>query len=428
MSYTNTSLPTVAVVYALGAGSPTAVTEAGRGLCEILWVYDSSDGSIREAVPLLRHTAAVLDVAGLLPQEAAAALVIRGVDAITTFSESRIRWTADVAVAAGWPYHSLNAARALTDKAVQRTAFTQAGVSPLRHQLITPSQDPTEAASEVRFPAVLKPRSGAGSRNTLPVTDLHSLHSALSAVPDDEEMVLEEQLRGDSSVAGSQWGDYVSVETLTGPEGHEVLAVCGKLPLVTPYRETGSVFPSTLSSGPLRDAEKLAMRALDALGVGYGISHTEVKLTLEGPRLIEVNGRVGGGTAPVIRAVGGPDLLQAALCAALGMPYAWDRNAPQKVAYEYLSPAPTQVAVVRSISGIREIRKLPGVTQFSPSVRPGTLLDWRTGTESYLGWTHGVAANHDEVLTSIGRIDALLKVELEERDKAVQLAADCPAT
>ena len=46
---------------------------------------------------------------------------------------------------------------------------------------------------------------------------------------------------------------------------------------------------------------------IEALGVSTGCLHTEVKFTPDGPEIIEVNGRVGGGVPEMLeRAAGSP--------------------------------------------------------------------------------------------------------------------------
>lgn len=56
-----------------------------------------------------------------------------------------------------------------------------------------------------------------------------------------------------------------------------------------------------------------------ALGFSDGVTHTEVKLTRQGPKVIEVNARIGGGLIPYLNLLGGgADLGLAAAAVACG--------------------------------------------------------------------------------------------------------------
>ena len=55
----------------------------------------------------------------------------------------------------------------------------------------------------------------------------------------------------------------------------------------------------------------IASMAIKALGVRVGFLHTEIKLTPDGPRIIEVNGRLGGSVAEMAKACHGHRSLRA---------------------------------------------------------------------------------------------------------------------
>ena len=92
--------------------------------------------------------------------------------------------------------------------------------------------------------------------------------------------------------------DYVSVETFVSCGRTSHAAVTGKIALADPFRETGSFIPAHLSADTLNAVLDVASAAVDAIGVTLGAFHTEIKLTPDGPRVIEVNGRLGGGALP----------------------------------------------------------------------------------------------------------------------------------
>ncbi|MCC5335134.1 ATP-grasp domain-containing protein, partial [Staphylococcus aureus] len=64
--------------------------------------------------------------------------------------------------------------------------------------------------------------------------------------------------------------------------------------LVSPFRESGYIIPTSLEQEKVSEIESVATEALKALGVNNIVTHTEIKFTSEGPKIIEINGRPGG--------------------------------------------------------------------------------------------------------------------------------------
>ncbi|MFD0531315.1 acetyl-CoA carboxylase biotin carboxylase subunit family protein [Kitasatospora arboriphila] len=149
----------------------------------------------------------------------------------------------------------------------------------------------------------MKPLYGGGSRDTHLVRDEETLARLAERHP--AGMMVEEYLQGRPSLP---YGDYVSVESLCAPDRITHVSVSGKFPMAPPFREQGQFWPSALPPQDVAAVADLTTRALRALGVDFGVTHTEVKLTARGPRIIEVNGLArrarqrdqppGGGSRP----------------------------------------------------------------------------------------------------------------------------------
>ncbi|MGW0582987.1 ATP-grasp domain-containing protein [Streptomyces sp. NPDC002920] len=88
-------------------------------------------------------------------------------------------------------------------------------------------------------------------------------------------------------------GDEISVETVTHRGVTSAVAVTRKSVGFAPYfLETGH----SVSAGDplLYEVAPVAAGALEALGITHGVSHTKLRLTADGPKVIEVNARHGG--------------------------------------------------------------------------------------------------------------------------------------
>ncbi len=222
-------------------------------------------------------------------------------------------------------------------------------------------------------------------------------------------MLLEQYLPDGPVQPGGFEADYVSVETVVELGRMTHLAVTGRFPPAPPFRETGFFIPATLPREQIPEVLDLAGQALRALGFAVGTAHTEVKLTPEGPRVIEVNGRIGGGVPEMLRLVAGVDLVQATIRAALGRPAGVD-DLPETdgVGYRFFYQPPQSARRIVSIDGLDRLRLLPGVESVYLHHPPGTELDARHGTRTYLFAVVGKAADH----RGVAAVDEFLRTEI----------------
>jgi biotin carboxylase len=409
------ALPRLAVLLDFGAASPLSILAAARGLAEVVFLCDRSLGYVASRFDELRCLAATHDITGRSADEVADVVDGAGLAGITTFSESQLNRTAVLADRHGWAFLSPAAARAATDKSLQRRLLAEAGVQATRCRTVRDVADLTAALAEVGLPAVLKPRSGAAGARTCRVTG-HAdaagrLRDFLSGPGmSGREFVVEEMLTGDPSTAGPGWGDYVSVESVTHRGVTRHVEITGKFPLAAPFRETGYVVPSTLTEPDRRSVLDLTSAALAALDVRHGVTHVEVKLTPAGPRVIEVNGRVGGYVADLIRRARGFDLIRAALTVALDRDADPPAGAYRRHTFQYFLTPPMEAVAVRRLDGVEELDRQHGLT-VEMFKQVGDALDWRDGTLAYLGIVHGSGRDHRDVLELVDRINRTLGIE-----------------
>ena len=412
-------LPRLAVVFDFGSASPMSILASARGLARVVFLCDRELAHVRLLHDELRALAPVCDITGLTDDEILARPDCADLAGIVTFSESRLNRTAALAERRGLPFLSVPAAAAVTDKLLQRRLLAEAGVQDTGCRVVRDLADLGPALDAVGLPAVLKPRSGAASARTCTV---HSAGEARARWRDltgpatdgsTAEFVVERYLPGDSSVAGAGWADYVSVESVTSHGDIRHVEVTGKFPLAPPLRETGYVVPSTLAASERDQVLALTTAALTALGVRHGVTHTEVKLTPGGPRIIEVNGRLGGYVADLVRRSRGFDLVRAALSVALGRPYPRPGTAHRRHAFQYFLAPPMEAVALRRLDGIGELGDVPGIHLVEVLVEPGAALDWRHGTLAYLGIVHGSAPDHTGVRRLVDVIGRTLHIEYE---------------
>lgn len=410
-------LPPVVVLYDQGAASPFEILRAARKVCRVVLAFDGANPRIAAESRDLTRLGATLDLTGLDESEAADAVRDLAPAGITTFSEFALPQVSTIARAAALPANDESVVRNLTDKIAQRRTLAESGVDVVRFATVATAGDLRAAVDEVGLPAVLKPARGAGSRDTYLLSDREDVAVAADALPGRPapaaatSFVLEELLVGDPGVAGPEWGDYVSVDSVTTPDGRRHFGVTGKLPLAPPFREQGMVFPAPLDPSIRFEALRLAERALDAVGMTWGISHVELKLTASGPRVIEVNGRLGGDVGWLVRTAAGVDPTAEALRNALGEPPSFEDVECSAVAFTYLVSPPLDAVALHDVRGIEDVAKLPGIVSATVETPPGEKVDWRWGTECHAALVCGRAETHAGVLQLLGRVQQTLDVE-----------------
>ena len=121
-------------------------------------------------------------------------------------------------------------------------------------------------------------------------------------------------------LGGNGFACFVSVESVVEDGRVEHAAISGRTTFRWPFRETGYFTPSALSDALQSDVLNVAGKAARALGVTGGCLHTEIKLTDDGPVVIEVNGRPGGGMSEMLERASGFSILRTALRLAIGAP------------------------------------------------------------------------------------------------------------
>ncbi|WP_338700467.1 ATP-grasp domain-containing protein [Streptomyces sp. Q6] len=367
---------TLVVVYADGAAHPGDIAVGLASWADCVFVAEP-DAHTRAMEPLLAQFGPVV-LTDSVPQ-AAERLRAHAPDGIVTYSERALHLAAALAEQLALPFHDRRTIGLLTDKWQQRAALSAAGVDVVRCRRVERLADWDEAVAETGLPAVLKPAHGGGSRNTFYVTDADEGRELARTLLGDERpglvtggtLVLEEYLRGRDC---GPFGDYVSVEAVVQGGTVTDLAVTGKFPMVPPFRETGRFWPSPFTADEDDVCRDLARRAVEALGVRDGLTHTEIKLTPAGPRLIEVNGRLGGGINELSVRAQKFDLIELGGRVALGERPELPAPYTGRAYFQLFHPAPRTPGTLLGIDGADAVKRLPGVTLYRPYARPGTPL------------------------------------------------------
>jgi biotin carboxylase len=260
---------------------------------------------------LVGHTTVDTLDAAAASVAAGAVAARRGVDGVLCWDEIRMVQAAEVARALGTPGPDPDAVRRCRDKHATRTAMAAAGLPGPWSELVADLDGANAAADRISGPVVLKPRSLGASIGVVRVDD-PSAPGVLEAAFDVTRTAREDG--GPSPERG-----VLVEECMVGPEISVDCAVVDgtTVPLFLARKQVGfgvhceEVGHLVDGADPLLDDPDLR-RLLDgahrAVGYDRGVTHVEVMLTADGPRVVEINARLGGDLIPrVARAAAGVD-------------------------------------------------------------------------------------------------------------------------
>lgn len=215
---------------------------------------------------------------------------------------------------------SYEAALCCRNKKLTRQRLNAAGIGPVQYLLLNSKNDLTSQLRGFDFPLIVKPSNDSGSKNVYQCQNIQEVKKAINNILQsgknnvgqaiDPEILIEELLDGPE----------FSVESVTVNGDTSIIGITEKIVTSFPHSiEIGHDFPANLNKNQELEIKKLVRESLAVIGVDFAVTHTEVKLTKKGARIVEINARPGGDEIPhLVQVVTGVDLKTLALYVTLG--------------------------------------------------------------------------------------------------------------
>ncbi len=245
-------------------------------------------------------------------------------DGIVTFWEEDVPTCALISARLGLPGNAPQAALAARSKYRMRRAFEQAGVPVPTFRRFFDHSSLIEACAAVGTPAVLKPEWGSDSEWVLRVETPPQAIQTFQSIRDD--------VRIQDCIYRYQSGTYVLESLLIGPEVSvegvvqngqvTIYAIIDKAKMdEDSFVERGETTPSLFPEDVQQQIRTMVRNGVAALELDNCGIHAEVKITADGPRIIEIGARMGGDCIhALVQRVYGIDLAIENIRAALGQP------------------------------------------------------------------------------------------------------------
>lgn len=246
-----------------------------------------------------------------------------------------------------------------TNKSKMRDALKAYGVPiPMYFSVVNYDQY-LKAVDEIimkSYKCIIKPEDNSGSRGirlveSTDACDLKKIFDYCKSNSNSGKLLVEEYMEGPE----------VSVETISKDGVCNVIQITDKITTGPPYFvELGHSQPSSLDKETIDKIKKVAIDTNRAIGIENGPSHTEIKVTKDGPKVVEVGARLGGDniTTHLVPYSTGVNMVKASIKIALGQEIDVRKSFEKASVIRYKK---CDTGKILKIKGIEEAKKIQGI-------------------------------------------------------------------
>lgn len=298
-----------------------------------------------------------------------------------------------------------------TNKAAMRTALEEGKVPIPTFYKVTNKEEYLEAVNQIYASGakcIIKPVDNSGSRGIVLLRKFDR-----KTVEEAYDYSRQSSRSGDLMVEEFMEGPEVSVETISVDGICNVIQITDKLTTGAPYFvEMGHNEPSILPEKIKKQIAAVAVEANRAIGIKNGPSHTEIKVTTSGPKVVELGARLGGDniTTHLVPLSTGIDMVECCIKIALGEKPDMDVKFQKGAAIRYFKADRGKIV---GISGIEEAEKIHGVKQISVVHGVGETLNGIKSSVERAGFVIAQAENPEDAIKICEKANEIINIEVK---------------
>lgn len=334
------------------------------------------------------------------------------VDGVMTLaSDMPMRSVAAVAKEMGLVGISDDTAFKATNKAVMRQALYEHGVPVPRFYKVSNREEYEKATAEFHVPFIVKPADNSGSRGIFKISDLNDHQT----IRDTYDYSRASSRSGDVVVEEYMEGPEVSVETLTIDGECHIIQITDKLTTGAPhFVEMGHSQPTQLDEVTAENIREVAKAANKAIGIENGPSHTEIIVTVEGPKIVELGARLGGDciTTHLVPLSTGVDMVECCIKIALGEKPDIDNRFNKGSAIRYFEQ---HAGVIKSINGLERAMRISGVKDIQIVHGVGDIVTEIENSSARMGFVIAQSECADLAISSCMEAISRITITIEEQ-------------
>lgn len=333
------------------------------------------------------HNVSTIDVEGICNL----AETIQPDGIMTLATDMPMRSLAAATTNLGLPGISYETAVMATDKGEMIKAFERHSVEHPWYYIIEDESQLHSYLQQISYPCIIKPTDNAGNRG-------------VCYIANETQLLKEYKYSHDNSHSGHviieefMVGPEVSVEIIVYKGEVHVLSVTDKLTLGKPFFvEVGHAEPSQLPTRDIIAIKDLATRAVQAVGIDNSPAHVEIILTKEGPKMVELGARMGGGciTTHLVPLSTGIDMIKAVMDISMGKEPELSSKFCKGSALRHIIGVE---GIIDSITGIDEARSLPGVCEVTLLKKVGDDVHYFKNGSDRIGYVIAQGENTEEAI------------------------------
>jgi D-alanine-D-alanine ligase len=341
------------------------------------------------------------------------------IDGAVTFWEDDIPLLSRLCREFKWTGNAHAAALQTRNKFRMRQRLEQTGLPVPAFHLVRTENDLKEAMDEIGFPAVMKPVWGADSEFVVRVDDADDAERVFKYLKTNCTVDFNAifhynsgQFLYEEYISGME----VSIECIVQHGIPHAVGIAEKLPAHEPYFvERGDIAPARLTESARGRAVKIAEASLIALGVENSLGHVEMKLSPDGPYLIDIASRMGGDYLySWVKEIWDIDLIEAGLRIATNQNVEpeWERYRQPSCTLVGRYLIPDRSGVVTKQRGLTEAQKKFPLYDVNITKDIGdTVLVPPEGFEN-MGWVVGKGKTHREAESQVQEFLRSIDIEV----------------
>ncbi len=238
---------------------------------------------------------------------------------------------------------------------------------------------------------IIKPVDNSASRGVVLVEkqnnpDYMSLYKYCSEYSRSGKVLVEEYMEGPE----------VSVESYSINGIPHIITITDKIVTEKPFFvELGHTEPSRLKFDIQNSIREVAEAAIKAIGMENGPTHTEIKVTSSGAKLVEIAARLGGDfiTSHLVPLSTGVDMIDCSFSSILGEEVKYQSVLDYGAAIRFIHGENGQIS---EIKGIEEALKLPGIQEIEMYKKVGDMIRKPENSSDRIGHVIAIGNDADE--------------------------------
>lgn len=332
------------------------------------------------------------------------------INGIMTIASDRPMMTvAKVAEEMNLPGIDCQTALNATNKTIMRRCLYEAKVPVPLFYMASTKDEYLNGIKKFRNKCILKPADNSGSRGIFLIENTQNKELINNAY----DYTYQYSNSGDILLEEFMEGPEVSVETLSVEGICNVIAITDKLTTGAPnFVEMGHSQPSMLSKDICKKIEKITIDAVKAIGIKTGPAHTEIIVTEDGPKIVEIGARLGGDniTTHLVPLSTGVDMVKCTIQLALGENINFGKKLEMGSAIRYFK---TPKGKIKNISGVREADSIPELKQISFVKNVGDIASDINSSSDRIGFMIAQCNHAFEAINVCEQAISLVKFEIE---------------